>query len=149
MGPRLVLTKHLLNALVLIIFFIPNYPELSGLEQTTTISLFLSILSFRNLDSDQQGVVSWLPVVSAGTGAPKMFSALTRLVSRAECLKQRRLFRNVYKGLQLCTNGQILSVKGMELDWKLLHQPTVIPPYSVSITHGQHDPKTLNGKFQK
>lgn len=74
MGPCLVLTKHLLDAFVLIIFFIPNYPELSGLEQMTTISLCLPILTIWNLDSEQRGVVSWLPVISAGPGASEMLS---------------------------------------------------------------------------
>lgn len=69
------------------------------------------ILSIWNLDSKQQNVLSWLPVVSAGAGASKMPSALTSLESQQEGLIQLRIIRKVRKGL----SSQVLNVRSMKL----------------------------------
>lgn len=109
--------KYLLDAFVSITPFIPNYPKLSGLEEATTISLFLTNLSIRNWNSKQQDPGSLWYLLRLNHARSLLHSP--NLGSQLEWLEQLRLGRHAYNRV----TSQVLNVKAKEsLDKKLLHQ---------------------------
>lgn len=127
--------------LFLLSFFIPNYTKLSGLEQTTTISLFPPIL---NSEFGQHTAGCCL---DSGWHLPGLQHPSTRpLHSQAWVPARMALAAD-----QECLQSQVQNVRGLQfLDRKLLHRPAVVPTFPrFQLLMVNHGPKTFNGKLQK